>query len=477
MPFRDLHEYVDRLRSAGMLYQVKAEVDKDWELSTIFRVMWKRYPNARRYPVIFERVKGFNMPVVVGTFGTSREIYAFALETTTTRVRERWSAALKDPVEPVLVQDGPCKERIFKGNDVDLFRFPMCRWHVLNRAPYITAGGVVTKDPDTGIRNVGTYASMLVDRDRMTLRGGATSHLGIHHCKYEERGLAMPVAVVVGAEPSIGMVAVAGIPDGMDEFAVAGALRQERVELVKCETVDIEVPAASEIVIEGVVPPGERLADGPHVDHCGYLLPTRDVRSFRVQCITTRREPIYQEYDEGKPPHESSIIRGVAWESIIRHKLVSELGYTSVRDIRATEGSSAWGTFIVSIKKSYEAEPVRIGAALLVAANRGKRVIVVDDDVDIYDDTDVEWAQAFCVRWDRDLHLLPAMASHPLDPSVGPSEQYIHGRGEKYFRPSSEAPAAVVIDATRKSWFPSVGHWPKEKLGIVEEKWPQYGLP
>jgi UbiD family decarboxylase len=242
--------------------------------------------------------------------------------------------------------------------------------------------------------------------------------------------------------------------------------------------VDLEVPAGAEIVLEGFVPPGERAADGPHVDHCGFQLPVRQVRRMEVRCITARRSPIHQEFDEGKPPNESTIIRGIATECLARHQLVHDLGCASIRNLRITEGSSGNGTWIVAIEKPDDAEPMRVAHAIFSTPHFHKRVIIVDDDIDIFDDTEVEWAQAFCVRWDRDLQLVPGMGSHPLDPSVGPSAHHIQGgTGEGYFHGPSEWPAAAAIDATRKPWFPPVGRFPEENRRRVEDKWPAYRLP
>lgn len=275
MASEDLRQYLTRIEAAGKLKRIDREVDSDWEISAICRTVWRHFSDRDRFALLFERVKGRQGRVVVGTFGQSKDLYAMALGVTPDRIYERWPEALSRPLEPVLVESGPVKENIFKNGDVDLFRLPMSRWHPFNKAPYVTAGCAVTKDPDSGWRNVGTYANMLVDENVMTLRGGFFQHMALHHKKYEQRGQSMPLAVVIGPPPVVGMTSVVEVPYGVEEYAVAGALRREPIKLVKCETIDLEVPADAEIVIEGVVPPGAREADGPHVDHCGFLLPVR----------------------------------------------------------------------------------------------------------------------------------------------------------------------------------------------------------
>jgi len=478
MGSEDLRQYLKRIEAAGKLKRISKEVDGDWELSGISRSVWKRFSDRHRFALLFENVKGHHgQRVVVGAFGQSRDLYAMALNVTPDRIHERWSQALSSPLMPVMVGSGPVKENIFKNDDVDLFQLPMSKWHPFNKAPYITAGSAVTKDPDSGWCNVGTYASMLVNKNLLTLRGGFYQHMALHYEKYEQRDQEMPIAVVVGPPPVVGMASVAEVPYGVEEYAVAGGLQGEPIKLVKCETIDLEVPADAEIVIEGVVPPHVRESDGPHVDHCGFQLPVRQMRRFEVRCITHRNQPIYQEYDEGLPPNESTIIRGIGLEAILWHKLGRGLGLTGIRGIRATEGSAGWGTWIVAIDKFTDADPARVAAGLLAGSWCGKRVIVVDSDIDIYDDTEIEWALAFCVRWDRDMFLFPRLGYHPLDPSIASHEQHIGGVATQAIGSRIDWPPAIVIDATKKSWFPKVGKYPQETYRAVEERWKDYGLP
>ena len=256
MAYRDLREYLDVLTEKGLLKWVDAEVDKDWEITCIARKV-SRKPPEERHALGFRNVKGHSSPVVTGTIGASREVYATALQigSSVEQIIAKWEQATTHHQEAELVKTGVCQEIVRKENDADLTWFPIPTWTpAKDPGPYLTAPCMITKDPETGIRNVGIYRVQVKGpRKTGVLWDLPSQHGAVHYLKYETLGKPMPVAVVVGVDPCILMAAAAKVPLDVDELAVAGALREEPVPLVKCKTIDVEVPASAEIVLEGEI--------------------------------------------------------------------------------------------------------------------------------------------------------------------------------------------------------------------------------
>ncbi|MBI3075665.1 MAG: UbiD family decarboxylase, partial [Deltaproteobacteria bacterium] len=264
MPYRDMREYLGVLERAGKLKRITREVDRDWELAAVTRTVFQKIPEAVRPALLFERVKGFDIPVAVGILGGSGAIYALALETEEERVWERWRDAQAHPIPPVLVPDGPCKEHVLKGEEADLRAFPHPVWTPgRDPSPYITAACVCTRDPETGQQNVGTYRVQIQEKDQAGIYINVTHGGARHISKNEAAGRPTELAIVLGADPVVGLVGVSTVATSLDELAVAGGLRGAPLEVVKGETVDLEVPADAEIVLEGHVPPHIREDEGP----------------------------------------------------------------------------------------------------------------------------------------------------------------------------------------------------------------------
>jgi UbiD family decarboxylase len=215
------------------------------------------------------------------------------------------------PIDPVLVNCGPCKENIVRGEDLDLLKFPVPYWHPRDGGRYIgTWYALISKDLETGTRNAGLYRMMVVDKDTIAIGFLPFSHLGLHYSKAEDAGKPLPVAAVIGCDELLVMAAAAPYPYGVDEIAMAGALKQMPIELVKCETSNIEVPANAEIILEGEILPYERVEEGPFGEHTGYHGgPVRMRPIFKVKCITYRNNPILRGTVLTKPINESSVIQ------------------------------------------------------------------------------------------------------------------------------------------------------------------------
>jgi UbiD family decarboxylase len=278
--FETLRDLLLHLERIGKLQRISKTVDKDWEIACITRqVMYQ--PPDHRYAILFESVAGFDTPVATNTLGASRELYATALGVSSKNgqidkeaIHSRWVQALAAPLAPIVAKTGPCKENVMRGDAVDLLKFPIPTWTPGGDAgAYLSAGAVVQKDPETGIQNVGVYRGMIKSRNRIGILVQPAKHSGVIFQKYEAASMPMPVAIVVGPPPYLGMTSVGRVPFGVDEISVAGALSGRAMEVVKCETVDLFVPAYCEMVIEGVVSPGVREKEGPFGEFYGHMGP------------------------------------------------------------------------------------------------------------------------------------------------------------------------------------------------------------
>lgn len=472
MPYNDLREYLVKLEKKNLLKRVKVEVDKDWELSCVSRMMYLHLPEKKRYAIMFDNVKGYDIPVVNGALGASRDVYATALETTVNKIHEKWLYALLNPIEPKMVSDAPCKENILMGEDVDLTKFPIPIWTPgKDAAPYITSPYVFTKDLETGVQNIGTYRLMIKAKNKTGISLNPPQDIGIHYAKYEKNGKPMPTSIVVGADPTVGLVSVAKIPTGVDEITIAGGLRGEPINLVKCETNDIKVPATAEIVIEGEVLPNVREPEGPFGEFAGYMGPKRSRCEVNVKCITYRNKPIYQAYISQKPPSESSVIKGTAYEALISKHLVHDLQIPGILDVHIPDPAAAIGQIYIKIKKQY---PSHAQDILLATASRrhetGKIIAVVDEDVDVRNLNDIFWALTFRMQPARDVVIIPNTTPLSGDPSTAPG-------APDFADPKLKIGSKMLIDATKKWPFPDISLPSDEYLNKVRQNWEKYDLP
>ncbi len=470
MAYPSLREYLAALDERGKLHRIKAEVEKDWEIAAVCRRVFQKVVPERRPVLLFERIKGFDMPVLVGSLGASFEIYAIALQDRVDNIQERWEKAQRHPIKPKKVSTGPCKENISRGNDADLSRIPVPTWTVgEDPGPYITAPCVVSRDPDSGAYNVGTYRLQVKGPRKMGIWAADGQHVSRHRLKNEARGQSTPVAVVLGPEPTIEMVSVTKFSPETQEYDIAGGLRGEPVSLVPCETVPIEVPATAEIVIEGEIPPGYREPEGPFGEYTGYMGAAGNMPVIEVTCITHRNNPIYRAFFSQMPPSESSCIKRVGREQSLLKHLKDDL-QLPVRDLHLPETSAVAGTMLISIKKADPSDTKRVVSGVLrYAEGFGKYIIVVDEDIDIRDHAQVDWAMSFHVQPIRDVEIMPNVQAVALDPSQAPADVPQEDESRKI---SSK----VIIDATRKHKFPALALPPDEHLRRVDGQWAKYGL-
>ncbi len=451
-----------------MLKRIRRTVDKDWEIAAVTRVAFQSIRSDERPALEFSNIKGFDIPLVVGVLGGSPAIYAASLDTGIDDIPRKWRDARQNPLPPRRVEGGPVKENILRGDEIDLERFPSPVWTVPHDpGPYITAGCVATRDPETGRQNLGTYRCEVQGRRDLAIWINFTKDGRKQVELYRDSDAPAPVAVVIGTEPAIGHCSVTNLPYGLDELEVAGGLRGAPVEVVRCETHDLLVPATAEIVIEGWLRYDDLVHEGPFGEYTGYMGAEANAFRMEITCLTHRDDPIYQAFLSQMPPSESSCIRQVGREAALKHHLVDVLGLP-VTDVHLPESGAAAAIVVIAIRKDRAGQPRQaILGALAHDPSLGKMTIVVDDDIDIRDPVMVNWALSFRMQPAHDTWIVPQLPSVQLDPSQAAQDV---AQLDERRRLSSK----LAIDATRKHQFPPNSVPPREHLEKVRANWTDY---
>ena len=333
----------------------------------------------------------------------------------------------------------------------------------------MTGPCVISKDPETGERNMGTYRLMQQGPRRLGLFLSTTwRDMYAHLMKNERQGKPTPCAVVIGCDPPVPLTSVARIRG--DELGVAGALRGAPLEIVPCETNELEVPAHAEIVIEGFVPPGVREPEGPFGEYTGYMGASGPSFVIEVTAITHRVDPIYQAFFSQMPPSESSCIRGTGRDIALLKHLTRDLRLP-VRDVHLLEAGGGAAFLGISLKREHPALPQRVmWAVWAFDPSFSKWVVVVDEDIDVRDYFQLLWAMSWHVQPARDVYVNRDTAGVALDPSI--AEEDVDQLERKTVLSSK-----VGVDATRKHKFPARSVPPKEDLDRADSLWAEYGLP
>lgn len=370
--------------------------------------------SRRKYPILrFENVSGFDIPHVTNVFAT-RERIADAIDIETERFHEAWNERLEQPVPTRERETGPIHNNVLTDDDVDIpAQLPVPRHFEGDAGRYITGGIVIAKDPKTGVRNL-AYA-------RTQLKGPRKAGISVHSRgdlweylrKAEDSDEPLEVAMVIGAHPSIYVGASASPAIDIDEYEIIGAVRQDPVEVVSAETVDVEVPCEAEIVIEGTIDPGEYESEGPFGEYTGLMSGRSTNNVLRVKALTYRDDPLYL----GVTPANSSehlLLAQTPKEPKIYTQVKAENPY--VTDMNMPKSGTLYHCFI-SIDKSKPGQPMQTILSALGAWRYLKLVVVVDNNIDVRDERDVWWAIATCVQADEDVHVFPDAVGNQLDPS------------------------------------------------------------
>jgi UbiD family decarboxylase len=423
MSFFDLREFLKRLDSLGELHRIETSVDPEWEVGAICRENFDRRGPALQ----FNRVGNHRTPLVVGVLGKSK-LYGLALgvQPTLKEIYGKWQEALKNPIKPILLETGPCKEVI--SEEINLYEdpFPVPRWHVLDGGPYLgTFHLVISKDPESGWNNCGMYRNQILGKDRLGIHlANSSQDFGKIFEKWKSLKKPMPVAIAIGVNPYLSLIAATKIPEDMDEYDIAGGLRGSPIELVRAEVSNLLVPASAEIILEGEVPVDDcHPQEGPFGETPGYMGEIENrINYIKVKKVTHRRNPIFQGTYEGKPPNESALVMLYSRTmSLYHHLLLSEV--RGLKDVCVTYASRGFHT-VVSIQKQYPDQPKDVmnhvlGCPGLIC----KHCVVVDEDVDPWDAFQVEWAIATRVQADRDIEIIKNGTSSSFDVSLVPSKR------------------------------------------------------
>jgi len=477
-----LSEYIEKLENIGELRRVSTEVDPELEVAEVMRrMMYSKNSPA----LLFENVKGYNIPILGNAFGSVKrleialEIKDFSeignriVELTKMKIpsgvlnKIRMLPKLSEISEygPKIVENGPVQE-IFETENASFNRFPILRSFVKDAGRFITFGMTVTRHPDTGIRNLGVYRLQIINDKQAIMHWQIHKRGALHFNISKESKNPIPVAIVIGSDPGTIFSSIAPVPEGMDKFLFAGISRRKGVKLVKCRTIDLEVPANAEIVFEGTVDPSNLELEGPFGDHTGYYTPPDYFPVFTLKGVMCKKKPIYLTTVVGKP-----ILEDAYFGKVIERSFLPLIQMFQPEVVDFSMPPSGWfqGLGIISIRKRYpgQAKKVMMGLWGLGQLSLTKIFIVVDHDVNVHNIEDVIWAVTTKSDPKRDTMIIENVPTDTLDPA-SPLLNYGSKMGidattkwkeEGFFREIQEE---VTVD--------------NETKDLVDRKWTQYGL-
>jgi UbiD family decarboxylase len=399
-------------KSPEDIWRIPTEVEPGTDITALVLELERR----GEYPVLwFERVRGSRFPLVTNVFGHRRR-YARALGVPLESLHDEWVKRGDRRIAPVVRQTGPVREVVRTGTEVDLGELPIIRHFPEDAGPYITNGIVVAKDPDTGVRNASFHRMELRGRNRVGTSLHSRRHLWDYQRRAEERGAALPVAVVVGAHPlfHFGSGLWKG-PIDADEYEVAGGFFGEPLEVVAGVTVPVEAPSEAEFVLEGTILPGVREPEGPFAEFTGYASERSTQHVIEISAITHRRDALYQDIVGGISAEHTQLL-AVPQEA--RMLKVMRSYYPSVRGVSYPHSGTCRLHCYIAMKPSAEGQAKNAAMTAFGEDLALKLVVVVDDDVDVFNEDEVLWAAATRMQADRDVFIVPNMMGAILDPST-----------------------------------------------------------
>jgi len=416
VPYNDFREWIKKIEDEGELLRIKDEVRLEPDIGAAAQAsVLTNGPG-----LFFERLLGYppTHTLTIALMGSIRRLaLSLELPKSTTRaelVKELARRLENKVIKPKRVNSAPLKEERHFGKEVNLFEFPLHRLNMCDGGPYLTKTHIITKDPETGWVNVGMYRMQVKDKAKTNVWFTMGQHGGMIYRKWEDMGKPMPMAVAFGVDPALTWVAVSRFNVGVNEYDVAGAIRGEPLEVIPAETVDLDVPASAEIVIEGEVPPGVREFEGPFGEYPGAYSSYHKIMIFEVKAITHRRNPIFDAIHIGKVPNENSVIFSVS-RPAVDTKYMKEL-FPEIIAVVPYPGSHQvviQGKF----RRHGDARRVMLGWFSGPFKDLAKNCIVVDEDIDPYDPEQVLWALSYRFQADRDLVIIPNYSSVGFDPS------------------------------------------------------------
>jgi 4-hydroxy-3-polyprenylbenzoate decarboxylase len=477
----DLGQHLERLDQAGLLCRITQPVNKDTELHPLVRWQFRGgIPEAKRKAFLFTNVidshgRRYDIDVVVGALAANPEIYRIGMNVPTfDDIGPAWEKAIANPIPPVVVSsaEAPCHEVIIQGSDLEgsgngleSIPFPIST-PGFDAAPYITAACVTTKDPDTGVQNMGTYRGQIKSPTRLgmmmlaNLRAGGLEHWK----KYKARGEKMPVAIVIGCPPFVNFQGPQKLPLDLDELAVAGGLAGEAIRSVKGKTVDIFVPAESEVVIEGYVDTEFLEPEGPFGESHGYVALEDYNTAVTVTAITRRKKATIMSIISQVTPSESSVIKKLAYEPLYLTHLKKRLAIKGIKKVILHEALTNLRkvVFLQFERGSSKTEIWRaLNGTMTLQAAIGKYVIAIDEDIDPNNIDAVLWAMSYRCDPGQDIQIIKYR-----EMGHGPRSEF-----------SPEIDSAMLIDATMKYPMAPLALPKKEYMENAKVLWEKLGLP
>ena len=419
MPFKEMRGFMDFLSKRGELKVCVKEVDSYIEVAKVTDKSSKIEGPA----ILFNNVKGFQTPVVTGLFGTVDRSY-LAIESNKYDGFKRLAKGYEKPIPYKLVKDGPCKEVIKSGKEVDLSEVPVLWHHAKDSHRFITATVCRCKDPDTGVGNNSINRIAVQNKNQLTVQSVIPHQLGINAKKYIDRGQACPIVIAIGTDPATFACAGCGIPFGMDETEFTGGVVGEPIEMVKCESIDLDVPATSELVVEGEIRPGKTdgyvgksdyASEAPFAEISGFFGRQTLSPVIHVTAITHRKDYIYQGLGTAEPPSEHQVLQCFAAQGNAYMLAKAAIPAENIVAVNPLIGAAGFAT-VVSIRKRFPGQAKQLIYSLLTKTSF-KKIIVVDEDIDIFNPAFVEWAISFRAGPD-DYVITAEIPGVPLDPMV-----------------------------------------------------------
>ena len=480
MPIDDIQQFIEKLEKAGELKRVKTEVNTNLEIAEILR----RVSYTKGPAILFENVKDYEMPVLGNAFGSIRRL-EIGLETTEfseigqriadmtkmeipsgvfNKIRKLPELSKMSESFPKLEKNGPVTEIV---NESPTFNnIPILKSWSKDAGKFITFGLVATKHPETGVRNLGVYRIQILDDTHALMHWQKHKRGAAHHEISKAKNTKIDAAIIIGGEPATIFSAVAPVPEGLDKYLFAGITRKKGIKTVKCKTVDLEVPANAEIVLEGYVDAADTRDEGPFGDHTGYYTPKEPFPTFTLTGIMQRKNPVYLTTVVGKPILEDAYIGKAIERSFL--PLIQML-QPEVIDFSMPPAGWFQGLAIVSLKKRYpgQAKKVMMGLWGMGQLSLTKIIVVVDHDVNVHDMNEVIWAITTRADPSRDTIIIDNTPTDTLDPAS----------------PRVNLGSKLGIDATQKTKEEGFEREIQEQVKtdditkkMVDSKWSSYGL-
>ena len=477
--YADLQEHLEVLDAAGLRLRIDESVNKDTEMHPLVRWQFRGGldENARKAflfnSVTASRDRHYDIPVVIGALAANKSVYSKGMGAEVADIPARWDHAMANPVPPRLVNEGPCQEVVIEGadlqgegNGLDALPIPIST-PGFDSAPTLAATNVITKDPDSQIQNMGTYRAALKAPDRLVLRmatrvGGAGGY--VHWKKCKARGEELPCAIVLGCPPLVAFMGPQKLQMDVDEFAIAGGLAGEPINVVRAKTVDLLVPAEAEVVIEGMIDTTYLEPEGPFGESHGHVALEEFNLPMRITAITRKARPIIPSYISQAAPSESSVIKRVAYEPLFLAHLRDQLGVKAVTGVTLHEKlTGLLRITIVTLERG--AARTEVWRALYGAASfKGdcsKICIAVNDDIDPDTADALLWAMAYRQNPIDDVAILPHRGQ-----GHGPKREH-----------AGEEDSTILIDATMKSGMPPLALPARDYMERARALWERLDLP